>query len=105
MKFGGVESTQFYGKGTIFIDGKINIEDVLYVKDFRHNLLNVSQMCSKGYKIIFDDKGCEIRKGNSRRVIAKGTTTNGNMYYLKESKYSSFLVAQNNDSSLWHKRL
>lgn len=62
IKFGGVKSAQVYGKGTISIDGKIKIEDVLYVKGFRHNLLIVIQVCNKRYKLTFNDKGCEIKK-------------------------------------------
>lgn len=73
IKFDGVESPQVCDKGTISIHGNIKIEDVLYVKGLRHNLLSVGQMCSKGNRLTFDDKFCEIRKGNSRRVVAKGT--------------------------------
>lgn len=94
IKFGGEEAAQIYGKGTITIDRKNKIEDVIYVKEIRHNLLSVSYMSNKGYKLRFHENGCELRKGSSRRVIMKGTRNNENIYHLKEAKGGKCLIAQ-----------
>lgn len=62
IKFGSKEVAQIYGKGTITIDGKHKTKKILYVKVLKHNMLNVSWMCSKGYNLTFHDKGYEINK-------------------------------------------
>lgn len=93
-----------YRKGTIIVDGKHKIEDVIFVKGLRHNLLNVSQMCRKRYHT-FQEKGCEIKKGILGRLIAKGTRTNGNIYHPKEAKGSNYLVVESNQIWLWCKRI
>ena len=36
------------------------IENVCLVKNLKHNLISISQLCDKGYKIIFDKTKCVI---------------------------------------------
>lgn len=79
VKFVGEEVAPICGKWTISIDGKCKTDGVCYVKGSRHNLLSVSQMCSKGYKLIFHGSSCEIRKGSSRRLVVEGIRTNDNV--------------------------
>ena len=35
--------------------GKLDFEDVYFVKELKYNLLNVSQMCDKKNRVIFTD--------------------------------------------------
>ena len=70
-----------FGKGKFSFDGKNSIYDVYYVKGLRHNLLSVAKMCSKGYKIVFQDNNCEIRKG-SRTMVVVGRRAYQNIYQL-----------------------
>lgn len=44
VKFGGEEFAQICRKEIITINRKNKIEDVLYVKGLKHNLLNVRQI-------------------------------------------------------------
>lgn len=55
----------------------------VYVKGMKYNLLSVSQMCSKGYNLTFHDRGCEIKKGNTSKLVVEGTRTDGNVQSLK----------------------
>lgn len=42
-----------------------NLFDVLYVPKINQNLLSVRQLVEKGFKIIFEDKGCTIKYSTS----------------------------------------
>ena len=37
------------------------ISDVLYVPEINQNLLSVTQLLEKGYKVLFEDKNCVIK--------------------------------------------
>lgn len=80
IKFAEEDAASIYSKGTIVIDGKHKTDDVYYVKGLRHNILSVSQMCQKGYKVISHGFRCEIKNGSSRRLVTKGTIIDGNVY-------------------------
>lgn len=69
------------------------------------NLLSFSQMCRKRYKLTFHEKGHEIKKGSSGRLIVQGTRTDGNIYHLKKAKGSSCLMAQRSEYWFWHKSM
>ena len=47
------------GISNIKIGSSLLIEDVL-VDGLKHNLLNISQLCDKGLKVIFDDLSCNV---------------------------------------------
>ena len=53
-------------KGKVIVIGKVGnpnstcIDDVLLVSGLKHNLLSVSQLCDKGYKVSFDSKSCVV---------------------------------------------
>ena len=36
------------------------IENVVLVDGLKHNLLSVSQLCDKGFNVIFDDLACSV---------------------------------------------
>jgi hypothetical protein len=55
ISFGNDDSARIIGKGTVIIGNKVTKEEnVLLVEDMKHNILNVSQICDQGHKIIFD---------------------------------------------------
>lgn len=81
------------GKGTLSLDGgKTKTHDVLYVEGLKYNLLSVSQMCDKGYKLSFSVDGCEIRESNTSELIVEGSGTNSDIYHLSKlnGKFVSF---------------
>lgn len=71
VKFGDDTSAKICGKCSINFYGNHNRNDVPYVKGLRHNVLSVRKMCSKGYNIMFQDDGFEIRKGYGTLVVAR----------------------------------
>jgi hypothetical protein len=60
-------------------------------------------MCSKGYKIVFQDNTSEIKKGFGT-MVAIGKRTYGNNYQLKGIDGQCF-VSQINEIWLWHWRM
>ena len=55
------------GKGRIIGHGSIDnnssslIENILLVDGLKHNLLSISQLCDKGFKVIFEFSHCLIK--------------------------------------------
>ena len=60
MKDGGTVTFGDNGKGKIIGIGKIKItpftfiENVLLVDKLKHNLLSISQLCDRGFKVLFE---------------------------------------------------
>jgi hypothetical protein len=46
-------------------NGKGKAQDVLLVDGLKHNLLSVSQMCERGFEVMFMSKDCKIKFVNS----------------------------------------
>ena len=47
----------------------------------KHNLLNISQLCDKGLKVIFESNYCTIHQKDSKEVALKGMRHN-NIYLI-----------------------
>ena len=58
--FGDNNKGKVIGIGMVGNILKPLIENVLLVKGLKHNLLSISQLCDKGYKIIFEKDACLI---------------------------------------------
>ena len=57
------------GKGTVAIEGYTGLKliyDVLYVPEINQNLLSVTQLLEKSYKVLFKDKNCVIKDAKDR---------------------------------------
>ena len=84
------------------------IENVLLVKSLKYNLLSISQLCDKSYKVIFKVSHCAVidKVTNEVKFFSK---RHKNMYTidLKEVFNNDLcLVANiNNLIGLWHRRL
>ena len=48
------------------------IENVLLIDNLKHNLLSISQLCDKGYHVVFESSKCLIEDGCSKEVIFIG---------------------------------
>ena len=65
-KEGGVVTFGNNGKGKIIGTGKIQItpstfiDQVLLVDKLKHNLLSISQLCDKGFKVTFESSLCIV---------------------------------------------
>ncbi|GJW87285.1 putative ribonuclease H-like domain-containing protein [Tanacetum coccineum] len=56
---GGAKGGRITGKGTLKT-GKLDFEDVYFVKELQFNLFSVSQMCDKKNNVLFTDTGCFV---------------------------------------------
>ena len=45
------------------------IENVYLVKGLKHNLLSISQLCDKGYKIVFEQDKCYAFNENGAKLF------------------------------------
>lgn len=75
----------------------ITIENVLLVKELKHNLLSIIQLCDKGYHVIFYSFSCIIEHKTSNDLVLKGSRID-NIYMLDLDDVSmhetKFLVAK-----------
>jgi hypothetical protein len=71
----------------------------------KHNLLSISQLCDKGYKIMFNHACCLILEND--KVLFIGNRKE-NVYKIKIDaciRIESCLIASINDNFLWHIKL
>ncbi|GJY72204.1 ribonuclease H-like domain-containing protein [Tanacetum coccineum] len=96
--------------------GKLDFEDVYFVKELKFNLFSVSQMCDKKNSVLFTDTECVIlssdfkltdeshvllkvpRKDNMYSIDLKNVVPQGGLTCL-------FAKATLDESNLWHRRL
>ncbi len=43
-------------------NGIMSFDKISFVKQIDHNLLSISQICDKDFKVIFDEKACYVLK-------------------------------------------
>ncbi|GJU93890.1 putative ribonuclease H-like domain-containing protein [Tanacetum coccineum] len=97
-------------------NGKLDFEDVYFVKELKFNLFSVSQMCDKKNSVLFTDTECVVlspdfkltdeshvllkvpRKDNMYSVDLKNVVPQGGLTCL-------FAKATPDESNLWHRRL
>ncbi|GJW24440.1 hypothetical protein Tco_0038251 [Tanacetum coccineum] len=80
---GGAKGGKITGKGTLKT-GKLDFEDVYFIKELQFNLFSVSQMCDKKNSVLFIDTGCfvlspDFKLANESQVLFKVPRKN-NMY-------------------------
>ncbi|GJR57584.1 ribonuclease H-like domain-containing protein [Tanacetum coccineum] len=96
--------------------GKLDFEDVYFVKELKFNLFSVSQMCDKKNSVLFTDTECVVlspdfkltdeshvllkvpRKDNIYSVDLKNVIPQGGLTCL-------FAKSTPDESNLWHRRL
>nr|GEZ05869.1 ribonuclease H-like domain-containing protein [Tanacetum cinerariifolium] len=116
VAFGGnPKGGKITGKGKIKT-GKLDFDDVYFVKELKFNLFSVSQICDKKNSVLFTDTECVIlpsdfklsdenhvllrvpRENNMYNVDLKNIVPSGDLTCL-------FANATLDDSNLWHRRL
>ncbi|GKA68534.1 putative ribonuclease H-like domain-containing protein, partial [Tanacetum coccineum] len=116
VAFGGdPKRDKITGKGEIST-GKLDFEDVYFVKELMFNLFSVSQMCDKKNNVLFTNIECVVlsldfklldenhvllrvpRKDDVYSVDLKNIVPSGGLTYL-------FIKATLDESNLWHRRL
>nr|GEU75433.1 hypothetical protein [Tanacetum cinerariifolium] len=115
VAFGGnVNGGKITGKGKIRT-GKLDFEDVYFMKELKFNLFSVSQMCDKKNSVLFTDTECVVLSADFKlldesRVLFK-VPRNNNMYSFDLKNIVPirgltclFVKATLNESNLWHRR-
>nr|GEV14487.1 ribonuclease H-like domain-containing protein [Tanacetum cinerariifolium] len=116
VAFGGnPKGGKITGKGKIKT-GKLDFDDVYFVKELKFNLFSVSQMCDKKNNVLFTNTGCvvfssDFKPPNENHMLLRVPREN-NMYNvgLKNIIPSGDLTcllakATLDESNLWHRRL
>ena len=83
------------------------IENVFFIDGLKHNLLSISQLCDKGFKVIFESSHCIIKDSQNDKIIFMGHR-NENVYTIDISKYEGHnrcFSSMHDESWLWHRRL
>nr|GEU65684.1 hypothetical protein [Tanacetum cinerariifolium] len=112
---GNPKGGKITGKGKIKT-GKLDFDDVYFVKELKFNLFSISQMCDKKNSVFFTDTECLVlssdfklpdasqvllrvpRENNMYNVNLKNIIPSGNLTCL-------FAKATLDESNLWHIRL
>nr|GEW21503.1 hypothetical protein [Tanacetum cinerariifolium] len=116
VAFGGnPKGGKIFGKGKIRT-GKLDFNDVNFVKKLKFNLFSVSQMCDKKNSVLFTDTECLVLSpefnmpDNSQvllRVPRENNMYNVNLKNIVPSRDLTCLFAKatTDESNLWHRRL
>nr|GEW73063.1 hypothetical protein [Tanacetum cinerariifolium] len=112
---GNPKGGKIIGKGKIKT-GKLDSDDVYFVKELKFNLFSVSQMCDKKNSVLFTDTECvvlsfDFKLPDENHVLLRVPREN-NMYNVDlENIIPSrdltclFAKATLDESNLWHRRL
>ena len=103
VTFGDGSHAQVLGKGTVEIPGLPLLEDVLYIKGLKANLLSITQICDENFIVQFSKKGCIIIDEEGIHVL-EGNRTTENCYRVIPSAPISCRSARVDILELWHHR-
>ena len=92
VTFGNNAKWRIIGQGNIGNDTSFLIESVLLVDGLKHNLLSISQLCDKGFKVIFEASHCIIKDIQNDKTIFMGHRCD-NVYAINISKYDGHIDA------------
>nr|GEX75010.1 putative ribonuclease H-like domain-containing protein [Tanacetum cinerariifolium] len=116
VAFGGnPKGGKITGKGKIKT-GKLDFDDVYFVKDLKFNLFSVSQMCDKKNSVLFTNTECLVLSSDFKlpdesqvllRVPRENNMYNVNLKNIVPSGDLTCLFAKAilDESNLWHRRL
>nr|GEU52937.1 ribonuclease H-like domain-containing protein [Tanacetum cinerariifolium] len=115
VAFGGnPKGGKISGKGKIRT-GKLDFDDVYFVKELKFNLFSVSQMCDKKNSVLFTDIECLVLSPEFKlpdenqvllRVPKENNMYNVNLKNIVPFRYLTclFTKATLDESNLWHRR-
>ena len=72
VTFGDNSKGKILGMGDIGNVYSPCIKNVLLVDNLKHNLLSISQLCDKGFRVIFESLKCSIENASTNEVIFVG---------------------------------
>lgn len=88
--------------------GEIQLRNVLYVPGLAANLISVSTITKSGYRVTFNEKGCNVSDVNGK-IICSATLSNKlyalDMHPKEEIAHLASDKVKSSDISLWHLRM
>ena len=72
VTFGDDAKGKIIGIGNIKLGTSPLIENVVLVDGLKHNLLSVSQLCDKGFDVVFNNLACKVIDRQSNTCIFSG---------------------------------
>jgi len=102
-----IQRAKIIGTRNIKIDSSPVTENVVLVEGLKYNLLSISQLCDKDFKVVFDNFTCDILDKKTNACILSDFREN-NVYMidiLNLPYNATCLNAFNENSWLWYKRL
>ena len=69
-----------------------NFEEILYVDEFKTNLINMSQICDKKFNVQFSQNLCKVFDLDGNCVMIGLRTSNNSYVVSQESSLSSSLM-------------
>lgn len=61
----------------------LKIEDVLYVPDIKLNIIYISKLSSREYKVIFHKQKCVIKVNNNMVIEEESSRENNNLFEVR----------------------
>ena len=107
VTFGDNVKGRIIGQGNIGNGTSSLIESVLLVDGLKHDLLSISQLCDKSFKVIFKASHCITKDIQNDKTIFMGHRCD-NVYTINISKYDDHdrcFSSMHDQSWLWHRRL
>ncbi|KAK9151265.1 hypothetical protein Syun_009574 [Stephania yunnanensis] len=107
VTFGDNNKGRVIGLGTVG-NNSLSISNVYLVDGLKHNLLSISQLCDKGFHVMFESSKCIVR--NEKHETLFIAYRDKNVYAINFDEMNmqnvSCLSAQSEcDAWLWHRRL
>jgi len=94
------------GSGVISNGASFNIHNVLLVEGLKHNLISISQLCDKSYKVVFEPNHCLIYDASGSIVLLGKKVNNIYLFNLHHASFSiHYLLTKEDDTWLWNRRL
>jgi len=107
VTYGGNHKGKIAEVGKISIDPYPLIDNVLFVKGFKHNLRSISQLYGSGLNASFSKDGCVIQHKNGTQLFT--ANRKGNLYKINLSELSNqnitCLLSIKGNHWVWHKKL
>jgi len=106
VTYGDNNKGKILGIGIISNGSSFNIKNMLILEGLKHNLISISQLCDKGYKVVFEPSHYVIFDVCYRIVLIEKRVNN---IYLLDLHHASnnihCFLTKKYDNWLWHKRL
>ena len=96
------------GESSYKLDSRtsIKMKEVLYVPGLKKNLLSISTLDKKGYRVSFiEGKVLMWSKGKTLEDVLVIGEEGGGLYKLKGHPKTTLVHETTNSSELWHRRL